>query len=261
MSAQEMEEAAWGIQVANYVTCGFSFLVIYRIFLNLDDEVTFCNHVDLLWLTYGGMMETVYGLGHNGTRGDAIFDHIRSERSKKVFTFVVVCFLITQALNIASFIDLMAKVSVFVSFGASICGYEAILLLMVLYRFLRQLRSRRGETMGFNTFLDFLARNHAFYFLMATIAWACQLCSALSDFKADTSDRVTQQYNATELAIGSAVSMYSFCMLGPIMFLSILRYDDYRVQGGTYDGTEVNTMRFAADDSSAADIGLGEHRL
>lgn len=180
-------------------------------------------------------------------------------RSKKVGAFLIVCFTITQVLNLASSLELVIGAHIYVvpgygcsfdetnvtvalqlGFYAVMCAYEVVLLGLALHSaFKNQESSTRSSWSDYNTLWATLIRDNVLYFLLATLSWALYASSWVPTLPANVQNSVV--YNVAVDWLG----IYAYTMLGPIMMLSIHRFDAKQVRGGTSNGVEVDIMEFA----------------
>lgn len=178
-------------------------------------------------------------------------------RSKKIGVLLVACFMMVQVMNVASSLALVARPQISASLtlgcfydptgltfqlqlGSSIavCVYEVALLVLALYSaFKNQASGIKFSRRSLNTLWGLLIRDNVLYFLLATLNWVISASSWIPSLPAKESV-------AYEMA-SSMLECYVYTMLGPVMMLSIRRFDAEQVQGGSSSAEEANTLEFA----------------
>ncbi|EIW83778.1 hypothetical protein CONPUDRAFT_70726 [Coniophora puteana RWD-64-598 SS2] len=184
-------------------------------------------------------------------------------QSKKICAFLIVCFAIVQVINLAGSLGLIIGVNffplasgcLFVETSAAFvlqlivditnCLYEVVLLVLALHRtFKDQVANITSSWRSFNTLWSILIRDNIFYFLFATLNWALTASSWIPNIPAEAS--ASSVDNVVYAVIAGFLTNYVFAMLGPIMMLSIRRFDAKQVRGGTSNEVEAATIEFAA---------------
>jgi len=183
--------------------------------------------------------------------------------AQNVRIFLTVCFATVQVVNAVAFITIMSTMYyvgnslqtctwafpavtsiIIISSRCARAGLETILLGMALYQTVVHLRDRfRGTQFNLDTFVTILARDHIFYVVVASMSWTVDASSFLGTYPE------ALMGNGPWLIFLSVVSVFCVSMLGPIMILSILRFDDERVRGEMTNGVheiELTSIHFAA---------------
>ncbi|EIW83857.1 hypothetical protein CONPUDRAFT_142393 [Coniophora puteana RWD-64-598 SS2] len=182
-------------------------------------------------------------------------------RSRRVLVFLGTCFATTQTLNIVATVVLLVTMGVTVAeespgvcyftfplyadwlviaSAIAICANEVMLLFMVVYSMIVSLRDGlSGPLWSLNTLLSIVARDHVFYFLIASLNWIVQMISYFP------MRSVSLATFLLWVVFTNAISIFGNCMLGPIMFLSIRRFDAKQAEHGEPWTVEMDGIQFA----------------
>ncbi|EIW83724.1 hypothetical protein CONPUDRAFT_70683 [Coniophora puteana RWD-64-598 SS2] len=120
-------------------------------------------------------------------------------RSNTILIVISACYIITQALTISEVYVAISSLTVganceygfssrlgwlTVASAVEMCGYDIILLVMVLYCAIRHMESGHDSSLWtFNTFIALLARDHVFYILFSLLAMGTSMPSYIPSFQ------------------------------------------------------------------------------
>ncbi|EIW83784.1 hypothetical protein CONPUDRAFT_70731 [Coniophora puteana RWD-64-598 SS2] len=267
MSSQDTEMASlWSTVVTKYTLCGLSSLTLYRILLNMDQEV------DLIWVGVqyqriiknltsskyqkrgsSKSMKLLYAVVTYGALLEALFVLCLAIISMEQGALNVVVIMGLNGISVAAFVAMMIVMKVEVSESVAplghACGYsfpyklvwvelgsnfaisayETILLALALCRATWHIRNGyAGSLWSLNTLLAMMTRDHVFYFIVSFLAWGISAASYLP------------------FPFGWGLNLiWTVFSNGPVMLLSIRQFD---IAGNTLEISteeELHTVQFA----------------
>jgi len=186
-------------------------------------------------------------------------------QSRKIGILLATCFVVSQGVGIASSLSMaidtsmiflpivgciwnFSEASTQMNFGNNItlCAYDTIMVFLALYiAFKNRIFGTQGSMLNFDTLWGILIRDNVLYFLVAIANWGISAYT----FIPNISFTNTIEYGA------NALNFYTFCILGPVMMLSIRGFDARQLRGGTTNATGADTVEFAAvGDRSQAGV-------
>jgi len=185
-------------------------------------------------------------------------------RSRRVTTFLWTCFCAAQSASIVTAVlgcyrvkiqvpvqlpipgwgscswyisDRAAKLIAASNFAAS--GYEFILVLLALYCFLKHIREgHQSSQLTLKTFFGVIVRDNTIYFLTCFCALVLSAVSYLNNGGYDTP--AGYAFEVAEVMFAT----FQSSVVGPLMMLSIRRYDAEQLRGETTRDFALGTMQF-----------------